>query len=135
MKAKALVLTTLLLPCLAIGCGQEHQPLQTATAPVSESRILSLYDKLELDMTKSQVEAILGEPIYSLRQQNGEEQCNCIKEPERTMESHESPMMFSGVLVEFKDDKLIKASYNPQWIKREHLLAYEQKKNSEQAEP
>lgn len=135
MRAIASILPVLLLSCLIAGCRQEQQLFHAPTAPASGSRIISLYHQLKTGMTRSQVQTIVGEPLSSLRQTSGEEQCYYVKKPERIMESHESPMMLGGISVKYKDGKLIEKMYNPQWVKREHREAYEQRRNSEQDAP
>jgi outer membrane protein assembly factor BamE (lipoprotein component of BamABCDE complex) len=131
MKAIALILPTLLFYLVA-GCRQEQQSPDPATALASESRILSLYDQLKIGMTKSQVQAIVGKPLFKpLRQSTGEEGCWYVDKAERKMEYNESPWGLGGISVTYKADKLIEKEYNSQWVKPEHIEAYKQKKHAE----
>ena len=142
MKAIASnVLLIGLLSCLSTGCGQErqspHAATAPATAPVSESRIISLYDQLKIGMTRSQAQAIVGEPLegppHNIRQPNGEEYCGYISEAEaeRKLGYYESPMYFCGIRLIYKNGRVIDKKYNHQWVKREHTELYERKPGSE----
>ena len=109
---------------LLVGCGQQKRAASPEKVSVSESRILSLYDQLRSGMTKDEVKTIAGKPLslQPLRDANGEEDCFYISEREETyIEPHVSPWGFSGLVITYKDGRLIRKKYNPQWVKREHL--------------
>jgi hypothetical protein len=103
-----------------------HKP-NTATGTVSESKILSLYDQLKIGMTREQVEAIVGKPLWEpFPQSDFYATCHYIDKPERPLTSHESPWSFSGLVITYRDGRLIDKKYNFQWVKQEHIEAYEQ---------
>lgn len=97
--------------------------------PASKSRILWLHDQLKIGMTTDQVEAILGKPLGPpLVQPDGEQTDYYLNEPERRMGPTESPWAPGGIVVTYKNGRLIKKVYNHQWVKREHRQAYERSK-------
>lgn len=111
---------------ILVGCSQETAAVDLQHSPVSASRILLLYDQLRVGMSQDQVGAILGRPLHHpLRRPDGEEDAWYIREPERNLEVHESPWGPGGILVTYRDGKLIKKGYNSRWIRPEHLEAYE----------
>ncbi len=117
---------------LLVGCAGNRPAVQPTQPPVSESGILSLYDQLKVGMSRADVHAVIGAPLFEpLRKPSGGEEYWYIKTPETEMEMHESPWGLGGIVVTYKNDKLVVKKYNFQWIKREHREAYEQKKNSE----
>lgn len=117
---------------LLAGCTGNRRTVEPTVPPVSESEILSLYDQLAVGMTRADVEAGVGAPLFKpLRQPSGEEEYWYIKTPERKMEMHESPWGLGGIVVTYKNDKLVEAKYNFQWVKREHRELYEKNRISE----
>ncbi len=122
----------LLLPAIMIGCGGREETASGGRKQVSESRILRLYHQLKVGVTREQVEAILGKPLFpSLRQPSGEEELWYIREGERLMQPYESPWGPGGIVVTYRDGKLIEKKYNFQWVKHEHIIAYEEKQKAE----
>ncbi len=124
-KTVCTLMSLLLFLVVMAGCGD----------PISESRILRLYHQLKVGMTRDQVEAILGKPLFpSLDNSSGEEMLWYIDERERRMLLTESPMGPGGIRITYKDRKLIDKWYNPQWIKAKYIRAYEQKHKAEPAD-
>ncbi len=77
-------------------------------------------------MSKGEAETVIGKPLFeSLRQTSGEVECWYVKDSERKMEMHESPWGMGGIVVKYKDGKIIDKKYNFQWVKREHRELYE----------
>jgi len=106
--------------------GSQSQPDEEAYARGCGSRILTLYDQLEVGMTREEVEAIVGGPILPpLEQPDGEAQCSYVEERERLLGRHESPWGLGGIVVVYKEGRLVKKQYNHQAVKREHMEAYE----------
>jgi hypothetical protein len=117
---------------LLFGCARGRRTVEPSGAPVSESRILSLYDQLKIGMSRTDAETVVGAPLFEpLRQPSGEEEHWYIKTPERKMEMHESPWGLGGIVVTYRNDKLVEKKYNFQWVKREHRDLYEKNRNSE----
>jgi len=117
---------------LLTGCPQDRRTVEPTGQAISESRILSLYDQLRVGMSRADAEAVVGGPLFEpLRQPSGEERHWYIKQPERKMEMHESPWGLGGIVVTYKDDKLVEKKYNFQWVKREHRELYEKNGISE----
>jgi len=122
------VLVVLLLSGLITGRRQGRVSSHTAGEFASESGIISLYDQLKMGMTRSQVQAIAGKPLFEpLRQPSGREEYWYIDKPERKMQSHESPWGPGGIAVTYKDDRLIDKKYNHQWVKRERRELYKRR--------
>jgi len=122
------MLVIMLLSGLLNGCRQGRQSSHTAGELASESGIISLYDQLKMGMTRSQVQAIVGKPLFKpLRQPSGGEEYWYIDKPERKMQSHESPWGLGGIAVTYKNSRLIDKKYNHQWVKREHVELYERR--------
>ena len=97
------------------------RPTGTLEMVVFKPGILELYEKLKLDMTRKEVEAILGKPIFpDLKQPNGEVNAYYLgyEYAERAPLKNESPYLPSGIKVTYVADKLTKKLYNPQWVKQ-----------------
>ena len=121
----ARVALAVLLSCVALA-GCRSQPCEETYARGCGSRILALYDQLQVGMTREEVEAIVGEPMLPpLEQPDGEVNCSYVAERERLLERHESPWGPGGIVVTYKEGRLVKKQYNFQAVKREHLEAYE----------
>ena len=122
------LLGVILASALLAGCAEHRRLAAPERSPVSESRILSLYGRLTIGMTKDEVEAIVGRPLgQPLRQAGGEEDYHYVDKPERQLEPHESPWSFGGLVITYKDGRLVDKKYNPQWVRREHREPYEKR--------
>ena len=122
----------LFLAACAIGCSPEQEN-PSAKPPVSESKILTLYDQLDLGMTREQAEVIVGKPISEDPPVEDDTQSYWyIKQRERKMDLNESPWGWGGIVLTYKAGKLIDKQYNSQWIPKKQLEEYERKKYFEQ---
>jgi hypothetical protein len=125
--------TVITVSCLVIVLVREHLARQarspeeeTRAAPVAKAAgrkpgIHELYEKLEPGMSRRQVEAVLGEPVFPpLEQPNGEVHAAYLGQEyaERSLLPHESPFMPAGISVTYLGGKLTEKSYNSQWVTR-----------------
>ncbi|MEM1354196.1 MAG: hypothetical protein AAGC44_10760 [Planctomycetota bacterium] len=117
----------LLITWVCFGCTTDGTDITEAVPPVYESRILRLYDQLEVGTSRIEAEMIVGEPLSQPNHWSDRGfQCLYIDTPERQMEPHESPWSYAGIVVEYDaDGRHIEARYNSQWVKEEDRGAYE----------
>ena len=109
----------IVLSLIPVGCAGDPQPTSRDAKAVPHSRILQLYDRLEVGMTREQVEAVVGKPLFPpLRQPKVEDEYWYISKAERFLESHESPWGWGGIKVNYKHGRLLRKQYNSQWVAR-----------------
>jgi len=99
-------------------------------------------------MPQQQVEDILGKPLFrpihppevgpeylALGDTHPEgDVCWYLNEPERNMERHESPWGLGGIMIIYREGKVMQKKYNFQWIRRENIEAFEKETSAQQME-
>jgi hypothetical protein len=72
-------------------------------------------------MTRREVEDVLGEPVFPpLEQPSGEVEAAYLGQEyaERSLLPYEAPFLPAGIYVTYHEGRLVKKSYNPQWVKQ-----------------
>ena len=116
----------LLNGCSSQPSNDEHPAKQRDVAPkVAAQRgakvgIVELFKKLEIGMTRQQVEVLLGAPVRTPLKGPGEDlQVDYLgpEYAERSLLPHESPFAPAGIFVTYRRGILVKKGYNSQWVK------------------
>ena len=99
--------------------GDNAQEIVAKQAP--RLGIVALFKKLEIGMSRQQVEAIVGSPVYSPLEGPGEDlRVDYLRQEEyqeRGLLAHESPISLGGIFVTYRRGILVEKGYNSQWVK------------------
>lgn len=93
--------------------------VQQGTRKRQRGAILSRFAQIQYGMTRDEVEAILGLPIYSpsqLRDGSVEVPYLGPERRERRASSHESLLAFAGIIVTYREGRVVEKWYNRQWV-------------------
>ena len=120
-----------LAPCVFILCACLAGWTQvSAQTPVSEAvgnpveRIMQMYARLQLGMSRDQVEAVVGKPILpSVSLPGNEEEFQYAGSPEQTAEW---PWGISGLKAVFRNGLLVSKQYSLQWVENGEILQVEE---------
>lgn len=104
-----------------LGAGLFYLVIHRDSDDTPKAGLRALYEKVQVGMSRPDVEAILGAPEFPpLEQPSGETWVNYLGDSyrERDPLPHESPYSFTGMRVTYLDGKVVEKELNHQWLKK-----------------